>query len=155
MFERFSPAAERTARLAQTEAKRLGHNMTGPEHLAVALIADEREAAAATLRSFGLDRDRLRQAAAEVHPPEAPGASVAVPPFNATAAGVLEQARRAVLNAGRGQVETGDLLVALLDDPAGTAVLEQAGVDRGTARVAAERIRTSIPASSSPVETET
>ncbi|HEX9529811.1 MAG TPA: Clp protease N-terminal domain-containing protein, partial [Acidimicrobiales bacterium] len=141
MFERYSLAAERAARLAQSEARRLGHNMTGPEHLAVGLIADEREPASAALRSFGLDRDRLRRAAGAVHPPEAPGASVAVPPFNAAAQGLIETARRDALNAGRAGVEPADLLLALLDDDAGVAVLGTAGVDAGRARQAVQRIR--------------
>ena len=41
MFERFTQEAREVVVLAQEEARALGHNYIGTEHLLLALVADE------------------------------------------------------------------------------------------------------------------
>ena len=41
MFGRFTERAQRVIVLAQEEARRLGHNVVGTEHLLLGLIAEE------------------------------------------------------------------------------------------------------------------
>ena len=59
MFERFTPPARQVMERADRESERPGHNYVGPEHILVALTADE-GIAGQTLRRLGLDTDAAR-----------------------------------------------------------------------------------------------
>lgn len=63
MFERFTQPAREAVLRAQEEARRLGHDHIGPEHLLLAVLADD-TTAATVLRELGADHDRLEQALA-------------------------------------------------------------------------------------------
>lgn len=59
MFERFTIPAREMVLAAQQEARSLGDHQVGTEHLLLALLADERGVAQATLRPAGIDRTRV------------------------------------------------------------------------------------------------
>lgn len=58
--------AERAVRLAEDEARSMGHHYVGTEHLLLGLIREGDGIAAGALDSLGIDLDRARQAVVEV-----------------------------------------------------------------------------------------
>ena len=65
MFERFTDRARRVVALAQREARTLGHDYIGTEHILLALIR-EGGGAAQLLAAAGVDHDRARQQVIEL-----------------------------------------------------------------------------------------
>ena len=64
MFERFTESARRVVVEAQVEARALGHNWIGTEHLLLATVRDDCPVAPA-LAPLGLTHDRVRDAVAQ------------------------------------------------------------------------------------------
>jgi ATP-dependent Clp protease ATP-binding subunit ClpC len=60
VFERFTPPARQAVVLASDEARELGHDWIGTEHLLLGLLREDQGLAAHTLRELGLDEMRLR-----------------------------------------------------------------------------------------------
>ncbi len=65
MFERFTSHARRVLALAQEEARFLGHNQCGSEHLLIGLIRDEGPAGEA-LKRQGISLDAARKAVSDL-----------------------------------------------------------------------------------------
>src|SRR6476646_1745220 len=61
MFERFTDRARRVLVLEQEEARLLGHNYIGTEHILLGLIREGEGVAAQVLVSLGADLSRVRQ----------------------------------------------------------------------------------------------
>src|SRR6478752_6193238 len=61
MFERFTDRARRVVVLAQEEARLLGHNYIGTEHILLGLIREGEGVAAQVLVKLGADLNRVRQ----------------------------------------------------------------------------------------------
>lgn len=61
MFERFAPDARALVEFAHAEARRLGHDWLGTEHLLLGALADPRSEPARRLAPFGLDLARARE----------------------------------------------------------------------------------------------
>jgi ATP-dependent Clp protease ATP-binding subunit ClpC len=62
MFGRFTERAQKVMLLAQEEAKRLGHNYVGTEHLLLGLIQEGEGIAAKALASMGIESRTVRDA---------------------------------------------------------------------------------------------
>lgn len=60
MFGRFTERAQRVIVLSQEEARRLGHNVVGTEHILLGLIAEGEDVAARALLSLGISIDQVR-----------------------------------------------------------------------------------------------
>ncbi len=60
MFGRFTERAQRVIVLSQEEARRLGHNVVGTEHVLLGLIAEGEDVAARSLLSLGISIDQVR-----------------------------------------------------------------------------------------------
>lgn len=60
MFERFTDSARACVARAQDEARELGHEYIGTEHLLAALATDERGVGGQVLRDSGLTADTIR-----------------------------------------------------------------------------------------------
>ena len=60
MFERFTDRARAAVNQSRAEARKLGHDKIGTEHLLIALLADEACLAGRVLREAGADLDDLR-----------------------------------------------------------------------------------------------
>lgn len=58
MFERFSERARQVVVLAHDEARALGHDYIGTEHLLLGLLREEEGIAARSLEALGVDYDR-------------------------------------------------------------------------------------------------
>ena len=61
MFERFTDRARRVVVLAQEEARELGHNYIGTEHILLGLVREGEGVAAQVLVKLGADLNRVRQ----------------------------------------------------------------------------------------------
>ena len=66
MFERFTDRARRVVVEAQHEARALGHDYIGTEHLLLGLISEGGGVGAKALESLGLGAEALRAAVAEI-----------------------------------------------------------------------------------------
>ena len=60
-FGRFTERAQRALIYAQEEARSLGHNYVGTEHLLLGLLREGEGAAAQVLKSLGIDLSKVRQ----------------------------------------------------------------------------------------------
>ena len=60
MFGRFTERAQRVIVLSQEEARRLGHNVVGTEHLLLGLIAEGEGVAARALQTLDISIDKVR-----------------------------------------------------------------------------------------------
>jgi ATP-dependent Clp protease ATP-binding subunit ClpC len=131
MLERFSDQARRAVAMAQQEARRLGHNRVGTEHLLLGLLADPDSPTAVALTNAGASLDAARQKVAEAVPRDteqpAPHGRVTLTP---RAKRALERASRFSLQRRDREVETTHVLLGVLDVE-GTAgqVLRGVGVD--------------------------
>ena len=66
MFERFTDRARRVIVDAQNEARSLGHDYIGPEHILLGLIHEGDGVAAQVLVGLGVDLDRTRQLVTQI-----------------------------------------------------------------------------------------
>ncbi|MFJ8476581.1 Clp protease N-terminal domain-containing protein [Kitasatospora sp. NPDC094011] len=62
MFERFTHGARRAVVIAQEEARQLGHDRVGSEHLLLGILEQPEDPALAVLAEAGLDQEAARQA---------------------------------------------------------------------------------------------
>jgi ATP-dependent Clp protease ATP-binding subunit ClpA len=132
MFERFTSRAGHAVVLAQLEARRLGHNYIGTEHLLLALAREPDTVAGEALASADITLEAARQRVLHTvgegwsthngHVPVTPGAKRA-----------LERSFREASRLGDNYVGTGHLLLSLLRDPHSVAakVVVAMGADVG------------------------
>jgi ATP-dependent Clp protease ATP-binding subunit ClpC len=139
MFERFSDAALRVVHLSGDEARRLGHDYIGTEHVLLGVLADGTTPAAKTLIASGAKLDATRDKVAEVAGGKREAIDVEDLPFSDRARRALERASRRSLRRRADHVETDDILIGVIDveGRAGQA-LRSLGVDPGTLREALE-----------------
>ena len=69
-----TPRAKRVIELAIDEARRLGHNYIGTEHLLLGLVREGEGIAAGVLESLGVNLDKVRHQVIHVLSPEQPAA---------------------------------------------------------------------------------
>ncbi len=61
MFGRYTDRVQKVLMLAEKEARRLGHNYIGTEHLLLGLIQEGQGVAAQVLQSLGIGLEKVRQ----------------------------------------------------------------------------------------------
>ena len=128
MFERFTDRARRTVVAAQDEARLLGHNHIGSEHLLLGLLDVQGGVALHVLESAGITAE-----AARVQLEEVTGAGSKSPkghiPFTPRAKKVLELSLREALDQGKSYIGTEHILLAVIrdSDGVGAQVLERLG----------------------------
>ena len=137
MFERFTDRARRVVVLAQEEARMLGHNYIGTEHILLGLIHESEGLAARALTAMGISLAAMRQAVEDIigrgaQPPPESGHV----PFTPRSKKVLELSLREALQLGSGYIGTEHILFALIREGDGVAaqVLLAEGVDLYQAR---------------------
>ena len=114
MFERFTDRARRAVVLAQEEARELGHDHVGTEHILLGMLRDGTGVAASALISLGITREAARDAvAATVSRSEAMQERI---PFTARAKRSLELALREALQLGCDYIGTEHILLGLIHD---------------------------------------
>jgi ATP-dependent Clp protease ATP-binding subunit ClpA len=146
MFERFTEEGRRTVVLAQEEARALLHNYIGTEHLLLGLLRMREGVAAEVLESFGVSADDVHGQVLRIvgRGEKEPGDQI---PFTPRSKKVLELSLREALQLGHQEITGGHLLLALLREGEGVAVLglTQLGVDLPAVRA---RVLESLPPAS-------
>jgi Clp amino terminal domain, pathogenicity island component len=130
VFERFSERARQVVVVAQEEARDLGHDYIGTEHLLIAVLREEVGVPRALLATISLTADEARAAVIAIVGRGA-GPSPRQVPFTRRATRVLQLSVGEALSMGRPAAETEHLLLALIDESEGTGgrILREAGVD--------------------------
>jgi len=130
MFGRFTERAQKVVVLSQEEARRLGHNVVGTEHILLGLAAEGEGVAARALQAMGISLDKVR---AEVEKVIGKGES---PPqgqigFTPRAKRVLELAFDEARQLGHTYIGTEHILLGLIREGEGVAaqVLKNLGAD--------------------------
>jgi ATP-dependent Clp protease ATP-binding subunit ClpA len=136
MFERFTDQSRKAVVLAQQEARLLGHNYIGTEHLLAGLLGEEHGAAARTLASAGITlaavRGQIETLAGRGPGQGRPSGHI---PFTPRAKKGLELSLRAAVELGH-RIGTGHLLLGLLrqEDSEAVTILRALGTDPGQLR---------------------
>jgi ATP-dependent Clp protease ATP-binding subunit ClpC len=134
MFERFTDKARRAVVLAADEARLLGHDHIGTEHILLGILSEGGGIAASALTSLGLTLEAARtQVAATAGPGPAPPAHI---PFTARAKRSLEQALREAIQLGYDYIGTEHILLGVIHDDktSGAQALAGLGADLGAVR---------------------
>ncbi|HHT73153.1 MAG TPA: ATP-dependent Clp protease ATP-binding subunit [Firmicutes bacterium] len=130
MFGRFTERAQRVIVLAQEEARRLGHNVVGTEHLLLGLIAEGEGVAARALQTLGISIDDVR---AEIERVIGRGEAAPTGPsgFTPRTKRVLELAFDEARQLGHSYIGTEHILLGLIREGEGVAaqVLINLGAD--------------------------
>jgi ATP-dependent Clp protease ATP-binding subunit ClpC len=143
MFERFTERARKVVVYAQDEARILGHNYIGTEHLLLGLLREEDGVAARVLESLHVTLDGVREQVARiVGRGEEPDTGQI--PFTPRAKKALELALREAISHGHNWIGTEHIFLALVREGQGVAmqVLLEFGV---TAEVAREAVARELP----------
>ena len=131
MFEKFNSEARETVIRAQQEARDLGHNYIGTEHLLLALLAGRSEGVARqTLSALEIRHDRIRDdILAIVGPGE--GAKPGHIPFTPRSKKVLELSLREALRMRHKLISAEHILLGIIREGEGMAaqLLTKGGVD--------------------------
>ncbi|MBE9182513.1 ATP-dependent Clp protease ATP-binding subunit [Oculatella sp. LEGE 06141] len=138
MFKHFTEAAIQVIKLAQEEARRLGHNFVGTEQILLGLIAEETGVAAKVLQSLGLTLADVRLEVKTLLGQGTGSVGVEIP-FTPRSRRVLEMAIEQARLLDHPYVSTEHLLLGLIQDGEGLAarILENLGVDQ-------RKIRTTV-----------
>ena len=136
MFERFTDRARRVVVVAQEEARELGHNYIGTEHILLGLLRVSDGVAAEALESLGISLDAVRREVKEII---GQGEKSTLPshiPFTPRAKKVLELSLRESLQLGHNYIGTEHILLGLIREGEGVAaqVLVNLGADLNRAR---------------------
>jgi ATP-dependent Clp protease ATP-binding subunit ClpC len=129
MFGRFTERAQRVIVLSQEEARRLGHNVVGTEHILLGLVAEGHGVAARALQELGA----LEQVRSEVERVIGRGEGMTIGQigFTPRAKRVLELAFDEARQLGHTYIGTEHILLGLIREGEGVAaqVLHNLGVD--------------------------
>jgi ATP-dependent Clp protease ATP-binding subunit ClpA len=121
MFQRFTDKARRTVVLAQQEARSLGDDHIGTEHLLLGLLRESSGVAATALTSLGVSLAAAREHVADSRPAaeRASGrtATEGHIPFTPRAKRALELALRESLRLGHDCIGTEHILLGLVREP--------------------------------------
>ncbi len=130
MFGRFTERAQKVVVLSQEEARRLGHNVVGTEHILLGLAAEGEGVAARALQSMNISLDAVRSEVEKVigkgeHPPQGQIG------FTPRAKRVLELAFDEARQLGHTYIGTEHILLGLIREGEGVAaqVLKNLGAD--------------------------
>lgn len=135
MFERFTPDARQVVVLAQEEARELNHDHIGTEHIVLGLLRGPDAVPRQVLANFGVDVASARSRVAETLG-RGDQPFMGQMPFTFEGKKTLELALREALRLGNSWIESGHVLLGLLDvgPSPGFDVLVGLGVDPESAR---------------------
>jgi ATP-dependent Clp protease ATP-binding subunit ClpC len=138
MFERFTERARRVPVFAQQEARALGADAIGTEHVLLGLLREENGLAARILTSLGVTIDAVREQAAELEKPGGSPSTGGQLPFTPETKKVLELSLREALALGHNHIGTEHVLLGLVreDESAGAKILHGFGIDSDALRSA-------------------
>jgi ATP-dependent Clp protease ATP-binding subunit ClpC len=137
MFERYTDRARRVVVLAQEEARDLGHNYVGTEHILLGLIHEGTGVAARALTALGVSLDEIRaQVEAIIGRGDLAHVQNGPIPFTPRTKKVLELAAREARELGHSYIGTEHLLLGLMreGDGVGAQILNSAGIEFSAVR---------------------
>lgn len=137
MFERFTDRARRIVVFSQEEARSLGHNYIGTEHILLGLLREGDGVAGKVLTSLGISLDAARQeVVAMVGRGEREEHAAEHIPFTSRAKKVLELSLRESLQLGHNYIGSEHILLGILREGTDVAaqVLVKLGADLNLAR---------------------
>jgi hypothetical protein len=152
LLARYTSRARASLARAREEAREMGHNYVGTEHLLLGVLADPAALSVRVLAELGVTTDELRQAVIEAAVPRSPYGAVATDlPLTPRARRVLDLTRGESRRLGHNYVGTEHLLLALAaeQDGIGGRVLREHGVNVDSARAEVIRALTAYVASTS------
>ncbi|MGA5507855.1 Clp protease N-terminal domain-containing protein [Streptomyces umbrinus] len=148
-FSRYTPRARNVVIVSQNEAKNAGNDLIRTEHLVLGLITEAEGLGAKAITAQGVTLDAVREAATAALPPSAADVPALIP-FDSNAKKALELTFREALRLGHNYIGTEHILLALLEQEAGTGagLLGGLGVDKAAAEAnvaeALEKVRQSL-----------
>jgi len=130
MFGGLTERAQRVLQLSQEEARRLGHDVVGTEHLLLGLVGEGQGIAARALQNLGINLDNVRQAVESMVGRGDPD-RVRMLTLTPRAKKVLELAMAEARQLGQGYIGTEHILLGLIREGEGVAaqVLTSLGAD--------------------------
>ncbi|MEU8175063.1 Clp protease N-terminal domain-containing protein [Microbispora hainanensis] len=149
MFEKFTDRARQVIVLSQNEARALGHNSIGTEHILLGLLREGGGLAAQVLTSLGLNLEDARLRVKETVG-QGRSATAEPLPFAPAASAVLQASNEESVRRGHDRIGTEHILLGLLRDRESVAarVLGAYGADPAhAARATEELVRQYYPAS--------
>jgi len=114
MFERFTERARRVLGLAQEEAKRLGHDYVGTEHILLGLVREGEGVAAEVINSLGISLESIRIEVEKLAPKGSELLTYGDVPFTPHAKRVLELSVEEARRLGHNYIGTEHLLLGLI-----------------------------------------
>ncbi|MEU9784295.1 Clp protease N-terminal domain-containing protein [Streptomyces phaeochromogenes] len=148
-FSRYTPRARNVVIVSQNEAKNAGNDLIRTEHLVLGLITEAEGLGAKAITAQGVTLDAVREAATAALPPSAADVPALIP-FDSNAKKALELTFREALRLGHNYIGTEHILLALLEQEAGsgTGLLGGLGIDKAAAESnvaeALEKVRKSL-----------
>ena len=121
VFERFTDQARHVVALSLDEARMLGHDRIGTEHVLLGLIDEGEGVAASALRALKIDPQEVRSHVAEIIG-DAQRAPATHLPFTPRAKKVIELSPREAQQLGNTYIGTEHILLALVREGQGGAV---------------------------------
>jgi prophage maintenance system killer protein len=120
LFGRFTNEARQVVVLSQAEARMLGHNYIGTEHLLLGLIHAGDDVAAQALESLGISLEAVRQQVEKIIGlgQQAPSGHI---PFTPRAKKVLQLAKEEAIDHGGGSIAAEHILLGLVREGSGVA----------------------------------
>ncbi len=146
MFERFTDRARHAVERAQDEARTLGHDHVGIEHLLLGLLTEEEGMAARALRELGLTVEDVRPHVAALRGRRDETITGRIP-FMPGAKKALELALRESLSFGHDYIGTEHILLGIVRVEGGTGLLAAHGASHERVR---ECIVTLLPGGIAP-----
>ncbi|MCR4402613.1 MAG: ATP-dependent Clp protease ATP-binding subunit [Firmicutes bacterium] len=130
MFGGLTERAQRVLQLSQEEARRLGHDVVGTEHLLLGLVGEGQGIAARALQNLGINLDNVREAVESMVGRGDPE-RVRMLTLTPRAKKVLELAMAEARQLGQGYIGTEHILLGLIREGEGVAaqVLTSLGAD--------------------------
>jgi ATP-dependent Clp protease ATP-binding subunit ClpA len=131
MFERFTERARRVVVHAQADARALGHDYIGTEHLLLGLLRVEDGVAATVLRSFDVTPERVQAEIERIIGRGEDQKAAGEIPFTPRAKKVLELALREALSLDHDYIGTEHILLGIVRENGGVAarILLESGVE--------------------------
>ncbi|WP_448589783.1 ATP-dependent Clp protease ATP-binding subunit [Thermodesulfobium sp.] len=135
MFEKFTEKAAKAIILAQEEAKRLGHNFVGTEHILLGLLAEGTGIANKVINSMDIDPQDIRREVERLIG-RGGGTLISEIPFTPRAKKVLELSWEEARLLGHNHIGTEHILLGLLREGEGIGprVLKSFNMDIGRVR---------------------
>ncbi len=152
MYNRFTERARRVLALAKEEARRLGHDFVGTEHIILGILREGSGVALAVLQRMNLHADLLKEATEEITGKGSNLLSFGDISFTPKARRVLELAMEESRNLGHSYVGTEHLLLGILreKDGIGAQILVDLGVNIDKTREEIMKIQGGFVSSSAP-----